>query len=194
MINYTFDDNFTCITPLMHGANSKGMSFLATQNNQGDSKNLPAVFPPCFFLALSSEGFCSGLDFSASLIMNFLKSSGSDSPATRFLDSPCDSFLNSEYLTYKLPLHDALLAVSWGLSTKRTVHWDTKVSLMMTIPFLTLPACSKKTLCSRLRLNDSFSFLEFRLLLMTQLSKYHCVREIYSNSMLLRFLCCLLRH
>ena len=73
---------------------------MATQNNQ-------KVFPPClFFLALGSEGFCSGLDFSASVIMNFMKTSGSDSPATGFLDLPCDSFLNLEYLTYKLPLHD----------------------------------------------------------------------------------------
>ena len=43
----------------------------------------------------------------------------------------------------------------------------------MTIPFLTLPACSKKTiesLCSRLGLNDISSFPEFRLLLMTQVS------------------------
>ena len=80
---------------------SRECHFLATQNNQGDSKYLHAVFPPCFFLALGSHGFCSGLDLSASVIMNFMKSSGSYSPATRFLDSPCDSFLNSEYLTYK---------------------------------------------------------------------------------------------
>ena len=43
---------------------------------------------------------------------------------------------------------------------------------MMTIPFLTIPASSKNnivSLCSRLRLNDSFSFHEI-LLLMTQTS------------------------
>ena len=43
----------------------------------------------------------------------------------------------------------------------------------MTIPFLTLPAGSQKTIefmCSRLWLNDILSFLEFRLLLMTQVS------------------------
>ena len=33
-------------------------------------------FGVCFFLALGFEGFCSGLDFSASVIMNFMKSSG----------------------------------------------------------------------------------------------------------------------
>ena len=46
-----------------------------------------------------------------------------------------------------------------------------KGSLMMKIPFLSLPACSKKTIesrFSRLQLNDIFSFLEIRLLLMTQ--------------------------
>ena len=168
--------SYMIILPVLHRwcmeQTSRERRFLATQHNQGDSKYLPAVFPPVFFLACGSECFCSGLDFSASLIMNFMKFSGSDSPSTRFLDSPCVSFLNSEYLTYKLPLHDGLFpVVSWGLSTKRTVHWDTKGSLMIAIPSLTLPACSKKTiesLSSCLGLNDSFSCLEFRLLLMTQ--------------------------
>ena len=60
------------------------------------------------------------------------------------------------------------------------MHWDTKGSLMLTISFLTLSrsiehslGASKRTiesLCSHLGLNDILSFLEFRLLLMTQLS------------------------
>ena len=41
-----------------------------------------------------------GVGISASLIMNFVKLSGSDSP-TRFHDSVCDSFLESHYLTYQ---------------------------------------------------------------------------------------------
>ena len=48
---------------------------------------------------------------------------------------------------------------------------------MMTISFLTIPACSKNTtefLCSRLGLNNILSFLEFRLLLMTQVSLCSC--------------------
>ena len=118
-----------------------------------------------FFFTLGSEGFSSNLDFSASVIKNFMKSSGSNFPATRFLDSPWDSFPNSEYLTYKLPLHvGPFPAVSRGLSTKQTVHWDTKGSLMLTISFLTLPrsiehslGASKRTiesLCSHLGLKD----------------------------------------
>ena len=157
----------------MHGKNFRWMPLSGNSKKSRRLKLSSCGFPPCFF-CLVLWGFCSGLNFSASVITNFMKSSGSDSPVTRILDSPCDSFLNSEYLTYKLPLHDGPFpAVSWSLSTKRTVNWDTKGSMMMTIPFLTLPACSKKTiesLCSGLGLNDMLSFLEFRLLLMTQRS------------------------
>ena len=64
---------------------------------------LPTVFPHCFFLVLGSEGFCFGPDFSAPLLKIFMKLSGSDFPATRFLYSPCDSFLKSQYSTYRLP-------------------------------------------------------------------------------------------
>ena len=103
-----------------------------------------------------------------------MKWTGSGSPATRFLDSPCDSFLNSEYLTYKLPVHDGLFpTVSWGLSTKRTVHWDTKGSLMMTTPFWHSQHVEKRpsSPCAAVWGWTIFlSFLEFRLLLMTQVS------------------------
>ena len=64
---------------------------------------------------------------------------------------------------------------------------------MMAILFLTLPACSKKiieSLCSRLGLNDILSFLEFRLLLMTQISlcswKFHAVAFSFLSSWTLK--------
>ena len=69
------------------------------------------------------------------LTPNFMKSSGKDS-STNFLDSAWESFLKFEYLVYQLPLpDDSSPAVSLGFSIKRIVHWDTKVSLMITITF-----------------------------------------------------------
>ena len=174
---------------------SKECHFWAVQNNRGDSKNLPAFFLLVCFFGLGLWGFLPGLDFTASLIMIFMKSSGSDSPATRLLDSPCDSFLNSEYLTYKLPLHDGPFpSVSSGLSTKRTVHWDTKGSLMMTISiWLWHSQHVQKRPTSPCAVIWGWTIASlFSNSVFCWWHKYHCVRRIFLNPMLLRFLFCLL--
>ena len=173
----------------MHRANFNGMFFFWQLKKIKATRNIFLRFflLVCFFWPWALRVFCLGLDFSASVIVNFIKLSGSDSPVTNFLDSPWDSFLNSEYLTYKMPLHDdPIPAVSWGLSTKRTVNWDTKASLMMTIHFW---LC--ESICSRLGLNDILSLLEFRLLLMTQVS-LHSWNFLIFHAVVFSF--CLLGH
>ena len=88
------------------------------------------------FFGLGLWGFCWGLDFSASLIMIFIKLSGSDSSATRFLDSPCDSFLNSEYLPYKLLLLRFVDQTNCALRYERVVDDHN--------PFFDTPSMFKK--------------------------------------------------